>query len=348
MKNLFIAGKSGSGKTAVSLGLALKFKEQGYRVAYFKPVGHPAGVRGQEDKDGVLMQEVLGLPYPLETIVPVKISPSYLAGNRQDAFLEQITAAYRRVAEGADIVIIGGANYPYVLGCREADAPALARHFQAAVLFTVQIDSDYSLDEALFYNRYFSQAGLKVLGNVFNNIPRPLLAKTEGVYAPLLAENGFRTLGIIPFCPEITCPTVAEYHEALGGEVLAGENGLDKIVEDVVVGAMTMESALGYLRRSPNKAVITGGDRADVALAALETSTSALILTGGLYPDVKVIARAGEKGIPVILVHYDTYTTIEKISEVERRIRPHEGKSIELAKKNIEKHCRWQEILELL
>lgn len=348
MKNLLITGTAGSGKTAVSLGLALKFKEQGYKVAYFKPVGHPAGVRGQEDEDGFLMQKVLGLPHPVETIVPVTIGSSYLAGNRRSAIFEQITAAYRRVAEGADIVIIGGANYPYIMGCLGADAPALARHFQAAVLFTVQIKNDFSLDEALFFNSYFSQGGVRVLGNIFNNIPRPLLAKTEGVYVPLLEERGYRTLGIIPSRPEIACPTVAEYYEVLGGEVLTGKEGLSRIVEDVVVGAMTMESALGYLRRSPNKAVVTGGDRADVALAALETSTSALILTGGLYPDVKVIARAGEKGVPVILVHYDTYTTIERISEIERRIRPQDGRSIELAKENVEKHCRWQEILNAL
>ncbi|MFZ5591935.1 MAG: DRTGG domain-containing protein, partial [Bacillota bacterium] len=112
--------------------------------------------------------------------------------------------------------------------------------------------------------------------------------------------------------------------------------------------AMTLESALGYLRRAPNKAVITGGDRADICLAALETSTSALILTGGLYPDVKVIARAEEKGVPVILVHYDTYTTLEKFSEVSRHLRPEDEKSLRLTLQSIEQHCQWQAILEKL
>lgn len=348
MKNLYILGTAGSGKTAVALGLALKFQEQGYRVAYFKPVGHPAGVKGQEDEDGILMQQVLRLPYPIETIVPFTVGSSYLSGNRRAAALEQITAAYRQVSQEADIIIVGGAEFPYVMGCLGADALTLARHFQAAVLFTVQIKNDFGLDETIFFNTHFSQAGANVLGNIFNNVPRPLLAKTEGVYRPVLAEKGYRTLGIIPSHPEIACPTVAEYYEVLGGEVLTGEDRLDRIVEDVVIGAMTMESALGYLRRSPNKAVITGGDRADIALAALETSTSVLILTGGLYPDVKVIARAGERSVPVILVHYDTFTTIEKISEIERRIHPGDHRSIAMARENIEKYCDWPGILEAL
>jgi BioD-like phosphotransacetylase family protein len=111
---------------------------------------------------------------------------------------------------------------------------------------------------------------------------------------------------------------------------------------------MTMDSALKYMRRSANKAVIMGGDRADMALAALETSTSALILTGGLYPDVKVISCATGKGVPVILVHSDTYTTIEIISEVSRRIRPGDSRGIAITVENIEKHCDWQKLMNLL
>lgn len=91
-----------------------------------------------------------------------------------------------------------------------------------------------------------------------------------------------------------------------------------------------------------------GGDRADMALATLETSTSALILTGGLYPDVKVVSRAAEKGVPVILVHYDTYTAIEKISEISRRISPGDAAGIKIAKENIERHCDWQAIIQSL
>lgn len=115
-----------------------------------------------------------------------------------------------------------------------------------------------------------------------------------------------------------------------------------------MVGAMTLEGAIRYLRRSADKAVILGGDRADLALAALETSTSVLILTGGLYPDVKVLARAEEKGVPVILVHYDTYTTIEKLSRVTRHITPGDKAGIRIILENIEEYCNWQAILESL
>lgn len=349
MKSLYIMGTAGSGKTSVALGLALKFRREGHRVAYFKPVGSSPSTAQREDEDALLMKQILDMKQPLETIVPYIAGPSYLSGHRNSCeSLKTIRRAYESIAEGSDLVIIGGAGFPHIMGCLGLDAASLARELQAVPIFVIKIENDFSLDQAIFINGYLECRGTPVLGNIFHNVPRPLLAKTEGIYRPVLEERGYATLGIIPRRPEITSPTVKEYYEVLGGEVLAGEEKLDRVVEDVVIGAMTIESALGYLRRAANKAVITGGDRSEVALAALETSTSALILTGGLYPDVKVVARAEEKGVPVILVHHDTYTTIEKMSEVSRRIRANDERAVNMAEENIEKHVDWRNVLKKL
>lgn len=348
MKSLFIMGTPASGKTAASVGLALKFQQEGYRVNYFKPVGVATGTSRDEDEDGVLMKSVLRMDHSLKDIVPYTVGPSYLSGNRNCVSLQEIISAYRRVSEGSDIVIVGGASFPHIMGCVGLDSITLAREFKSTAVFLIHIENDFSLDNAIFINSYLECRGIPIAGNIFNNVPRPLLAKTQGVYQAVIEEKGYRSLGVVPRRPEITSPTVAEYFEALGGEVLSGMENMDRLVEDVLVGAMTIESALGYLRRAPNKAVITGGDRADIALAALETSTSALILTGGLYPDVKVIARAVEREVPVLLVHYDTYTTLERCAEISRRIRPTDRRSIELAQENIDKYVDWKGILKTL
>lgn len=139
-----------------------------------------------------------------------------------------------------------------------------------------------------------------------------------------------------------------EFHNELGGEVLACQNCMNLPVEDIMVDAMTLDGALRYLRRTTDKAVIIGGARADLALAALGTSTSVLILTGGLYPVVKVLSRAEEKGVPVILVHYDTYTTIERLSKVTRHINPDDKAGIRVVLENIQEYCDWQAILASL
>lgn len=349
MKSLYISGTAGSGKTAIAAGLAQKFTQQGYRVSYLKPVGYSASPTQRQDRDALLMQKLLKMDVPLDVITPVMSGPSYLSGQaRPTELLDKIKKAYEIVAEKADIVLIGGPPRPHMLGSVGLDTAKLAELFGAVVVYLIKIENDYSVDMAVFINNYLRKSGIEIIGNIFNHVSRPLLAKTEGIYRHLLEQQGYRTLGIIPRNPEVASPTVAEYLEVLGGELLGGEDRLDRTVEDLVIGAMTLESALGYLRRAPNKAVITGGDRSDICLAALETSTSVLILTGGLYPDVKVIARAEEKGVPVILVHYDTYTTLEKLSEVSRHLRPDDEKSLQLTLQSIEQHCQWQAILEKL
>jgi len=346
VKSLYLAGPAGSGKTAVAVGLALKFCREGYKVSYFKPVG--AGGPGGADTDAVLMKEVLSLDLPLEVIVPCEAGPSYLSRGKKLDYKKEVAAAYREVREGYDIVMVEGATFPYVMASCGMDAASLAAELGCAVVTLVRVKNDYDLDAAIYTNSYFAGKGIHLAGSIFSHVQRPLLAKTEGVYKPIMEEMGFATLGILPARLEIAAPTVAEFKDALGGEVLTGDDKMDLLVEDVVVGAMTMESALKYLRRAANKAVVLGGDRADLALAALETNTSALILTGGLYPDVKVLARASEKGVPVILVHMDTYNTIEKLGEVTRHLRPGDVRGIEVARENIEKHCDWQKILNAL
>lgn len=349
MKNLYITGSAGSSKTAMAVGLGQKLQQLGYKVSYFKPIGAVTATGGSIDEDAILMKQVLKIDKPVETIVPCATSPFYLTRFHQSTELDaKISNAYQEIAKDADIVLIDGAIFPHAMASMNFDVTTLAIKFDAAILQMVKIKNDYSLDQAMFFNRYFDCQGINVVGNVFYNIPRQILAKIDGVYKAILDENGFRTLGIVPQRRELNAPTVEQLYEVLGGELLTGVDQLKRSVEDSVVGAMTIESALNYLRRSPNKAVITGGDRADMALAALETDTSALILTGGLYPDIRVIAKAKDKGVPIILVHYDTFTTIERMSEVSNRIKPDDQDSIKIALDNVEQFIDWQTIVDEL
>ncbi|MHB8157383.1 MAG: phosphotransacetylase family protein [Desulfocucumaceae bacterium] len=348
MKNIYVIGYPGSGKTMVALGLALKFQQEGKKVAYFKPVGVPQRAGGQEDEDAVLMKEILQMDNPISDIVPCRAGQTYLSFSKRQEWAEKIIKAYLRVSQGSDVVIADGALFPYIYNSWGMDDVTLALRLEAKVLITAKIENDFSVDETLFLNEYLKAKDVPLVGNLFNNIPWPLVSKAKGVFAPILEDRGFKTLGVIPRRPEISSPTVKEYYSELGGEILAGHDHMNLLVEDIMVGAMTLDGALRYLRRSTDKAVIIGGDRADLALAALETSTSALILTGGLYPDVKVLARANEKGVPVILVHFDTYTAIEKLSKATRHITPGDQAGIRIVLENIEEYCNWQAILEAL
>ncbi len=104
-----------SGKSLVSLGLALKMQEDGLKVMYMKPYGRVPTVEGGvlTDGDVLFMKKRLNLPGPVERLCPVVYSRDLMAGSlhgRDKDLLKKFMAAYKAVSKGADVVILGGAR----------------------------------------------------------------------------------------------------------------------------------------------------------------------------------------------------------------------------------------------
>ncbi len=347
MKTIYFSGKAGDGKTAAALGIGLKLREEGLKVSYFKPLGFHKGVSKRDDDDVLLMREVFELPFPSDIISPVTLNPHYLTGTMlkgKESVMPRLDESFRRLSEGYDVLLIDGSISPYIGYSQGLDDFSLAEYWEAALIYVLRADSDFEIDVGLLYSELWSCRNIQVIGVLFNNISRAQLDKASGVYKPLMEQKELPILGIVPRQEEIATPTVAEFYSALNGEILAAPDRMNRIVEDVVVGTMTTESALSHLRRAPNKALITGGDRSDLALTALETSTSVIILTGGLYPNVRVLARAEEKGVPVILVHEDTFTTVESLHSVFRSIHPDNEAAIKIVRQIIDSYVDWKSV----
>ncbi len=348
MKSVHVMGTAGSGKTAICLALALDLKDRGLKVGYFKPVGWPPRLEGS-DEDACLFKQVLGLEHELQELVPVVTNPFYLTKYGVDSDLRgRVVEAFGRVSKGKDLVIVEGTHSPRTMAALGLDSPALSDLLDSIPLLVRTAENDYAFDQVVLYAEYMKLRGRPFMGVIFNNIPQSLLHKIRDVYCPLLDSKKVSCLGVVPSQREIASPTVREVVEVLGGELLSGEDNLDLLVEGTLIGAMSMESALSYLRRVPNKALITGGDRSDLALAALETSTSVIVLTGGIYPSINVVARARDKGTPVLLVSDDTFAAIEKLQSVSRKIRPGDTSAIAMARKMFTEHCDRQSIMDLL
>ena len=73
--------------------------------------------------------------------------------------------------------------------------------------------------------------------------------------------------------------SVGELAKHLGGEIVNCPERSEELVENLMLGALSVDSGLDYFRRKTNKAVIARGDRPDLQMAALETSTKCLILS---------------------------------------------------------------------
>lgn len=95
---------------------------------------------------------------------------------------------------------------------------------------------------------------------------------------------------------------------------------------NVFIGAMSGDTALrSPLFRHPGKLIITSGDRSDMVLASLEGDTAAVVLTNNVVPPANIVARATERGVPLVLVSQDTYQVAAQIDRLEPLLTREEG-----------------------
>ncbi len=116
-----------------------------------------------------------------------------------------------------------------------------------------------------------------------------------------------------------TAITVGELAKGIGGKILNNQDKAAGLVENYMLGAMTVDSGLDYFNRKKNKAAIIRQERLDMQLAALETSTVCLVLSGGdATPVYQVRQKAESRGIPIIntpVTVSDIVTRIDKLLE---------------------------------
>jgi BioD-like phosphotransacetylase family protein len=340
MATLYITStETFSGKSALCVGLAKRLQRDGFRIGYMKPVSTGARLAaGMVDEDAEFFKQTFQLPDSLDDMAPIGIAPgmveSILKREQKTDFVAILKDAYSRIAEGRDVIILeGGCNLRegYLIGL---PTPSVAEMLDAHELAVIKYDNDLQiLDDALTAQTRLEES---LIGVVLNAIPRQRMPFVQEVAKPALEEQGISVLAVLPQERLLLSISVGELAEFLSGEILCSEEKVDELVEHLMVGAMSVDSALTYFRRKPNKAVITGGDRPDIQLAALETSTKCLILTGNLRPSPIILGRAAEVGVPMILVRQDTLTTVEVIERFFGKTRFHQEKKIQ----------RFEEMLE--
>jgi hypothetical protein len=351
MKALYITSVvTFSGKTAICLGLGLHAQNKGHKVGYFKPLSMQGYRVGDQivDEDAEFVRRVLQLETTAADISPLVVTESLmqsvLDGKADTEELwKRVEAAYDTAAQNKDLVLLeGGASMRdgFAIGLntigvvRRLDVPALSvvRWRPEANLLDDIMATKHRLQERLF-------------GVILNSIPETQWDYMKNKMAPYLEKEGIPVYGVLPHQQQLMAISVGELANLLDAEILTGENAQSRLVENLSVGAMTVEAALPLFRRQVNKAVITGGDRTDIQAAALETSTVCLILTGNLQPSATVLRRAEETGIAVLLVSSPTIDAVEKIEGVFGKTRLGQAEKLNRFQAMLAEHLEYDRLL---
>ena len=308
-----------SGKSVISLGLAMNYPG---KVGFYKPFRESLiEVNGEVmDQDASLMAEVLGLGEGK------KLSPFFY-----DVFepigIDDIVAGYNELCKDKEFMVIEGSK-DFANGCAHNLSHIDIAKALGAPIVLVSTSSYQSIDSVFMFKELCDRRKIEMRGVILNKC-------SETPERKFLEDRGIKVLGEVPLIPELRTFKVSEISERMDAMVIAGGKGLDNTVETMLVGAMSTQMAIRYMRRSKRKAVITGGDRTEIQLAALSTDTSCMIVTGGIRPSRMVLSRADELGVPVLMTSEDTLNVTETIEHLIARIDPSDEKKIEIVRKNV-------------
>jgi uncharacterized protein len=347
---LIVSTEEHSGKSLLALGLGRALEARELSVAYMKPISVEVSYATGEplDRDAIAIRTFLGLEDELRDMAPIPLEGPFLreaieAGDR--GFRQRIAEAFSRLAANRDAILVEGRGFLGMgmsAGLSDLD---LADLLECDVLLLTRYDGEESIDRILCALRLFER-GPTVLGVILKGVTldrsRSLI---EEVLSSFLADRGAEVLGIIPHDPNLRYVSTDEVARRLGGRTLTHTE--PRVVRHFVVGASGAESSLRSFRRTPEFAVITGGDQSELQLAALEMpELRCLVLTGDQRPSRDVVDRAEEAGVPVILAGQNTLATANLCSGMLERFWVLPGEPLEYAVEHVRLNIDVDRILE--
>jgi BioD-like phosphotransacetylase family protein len=311
---LYVTSTESSGKTALCAGIGRKLIERGSKVGFMVPVhlietGHTDGC-----EDAAFVKDNLNLTESEELICPIRLSQNELWRNLTEYvtdFTQNLKQAYRKISLGKDVVVMEGlsnlsADKVSTLACY-----TVADVLEAKMIIVLNYSSNFDVSKIV----QISKKVKHIVGVFINLVPQSKLETGGRKLAASFNEAGIKVLGIFPEVRSLLGVSVGELSRVLGGEIITAKEKADEIVENLMIGAMTVDSGIMYFNRKENKAVVVRGERADMQLAALETPTKCLIITDDVKALPIVIARAQEKRVPLITVKQSTSEAVAGVEE---------------------------------
>ena len=344
MKTIVVGSTHKSaGKTSLIVGLA---KAAGTSAGYMKPLGDRLLYRKKRlwDYDAALITNVFNLEgNPEEMTIGfehAKLKYMYDAEGTKAKLAEMVAFA----SEGKDVVFVEGGETLSYGASINLDPMAVAKQLGASLVLIAGGSESTIVDDIAFVKRYVDLTGIDFAGVIVNKVRN--LEDYKATHLEDVAGLGVRVLGVVPFEAELTKLSVGHLAERLLAKVIAGETGLGAKVNAIMVGAMSTNAALqNPLFKKDGKLVITGGDRSDLVIAAIESNTSGIILTNNVLPPSNIISKASERGIPLLLVPFDTYQTASQIESIDPLLVKDDTRKMELLGQMVKEHVSLSDIV---
>jgi BioD-like phosphotransacetylase family protein len=273
MRHLYLAATGQNrGKTTTSLGLLDLFLAEGLRTGFMKPVGQrtivdETGVPA--DEDAVLVKAVYGLPEPMTVMSPVHIprgfTKAYIAGEVVEDLGARITTAHATFVDEKDVLLIEGTGHAGVGAVIGLSNAVVAARLGAPAVIVSEGGVGRPIDEIVLNVSHFAAHGVHVAGAIVNKVNVDTQPGIAAILEKGLARHGIPLLGVIPYRPILSNPSLAMIVEGTRAELLLAGPDLDLVIGGISVAAMDPHHVL--LHVVGRRIVIVAGDREDVIIA---------------------------------------------------------------------------------
>ena len=239
MEKLVVAsvGK-GAGKTSLIIGMAKVLKRP---FGYLKPFGDRLIYREKKvwDYDADLIMNIFGMRKDPEDLTigfeHAKLRYVYDGEGRKKRLQEMVSQA-----QGDLLFVEGGGVSPLWrlpgsrphFGCKGYPVPSSC--------LLISGNEDVLMDDAVFVKDYLDLTGVAFKGVIFNKVQNP--EEFKDFYVRKIEEQGIQVLGVIPYEKDLTFLTVNYLAKRLLAKVITGESGLNRVVKNFMVGAMSLNA----------------------------------------------------------------------------------------------------------
>ncbi|MBN2125191.1 MAG: phosphotransacetylase family protein [Deltaproteobacteria bacterium] len=314
-----------AGHSLLTWALARRLMERGLSIGLLKPFGtHPTHQDGLwTDRDAVLFKDVLGLKEPLNRICPYLISEESWKQKPNEAIIDEIKLLCRELAAGKDVLLLMGSRQIYF---DDASLPipdlALIEELQAEFLLLHRYrQASKSIYAVLSVVSLLKE---RFKGVLINRIPPPKWPDVESRLIPSLTQMGIPVVALIEEDPILSCRTLGEIKEILGGKLLCGEAWVDRLADGMTVGSGDLTGDFLIFKRVYNKVVLLAPAAPDGESeeAGGPRTVAGIILTGGRIPPPQVLKTAQDADLPLILVQEDTFVALENLERSRAALTP--------------------------
>jgi BioD-like phosphotransacetylase family protein len=211
------------------------------------------------------------------------------------------------------------------------------------------------IDEVMLNKALLDKEGVNLAGVVVNKVLPEKYDRISRLVKKGLEKKDLNVFGVLPYQKILDIPTMREIKEELKIAALYESENLDKVAENILIGAMNVKDAVQFVR--DNSLMIIPGDRDDMIEAVCRIQSgkikkgcriSGIILSGGLMPKRRSLKLLEGARMPVLITKEDTYSIAPRVHSLVVKLKPQDEQKIRIIVDMVEKYVDIDKVLDNL